>query len=67
MNKKKYSNANFMLEVILEESQKEPEFILRDRQGNVCTIGTIDDVKSFLLEICDEFKVSVSKSSNDGK
>lgn len=64
---KKFTSAHFALECIIEEGKKAPSYILRDRNGNICTVGSIDDVVSFLQETYDSFIAQKEASQSPEK
>lgn len=60
---KQYFSALFQVEMIIEGDQL-PKYILRDRQGNICVIGVIEDVEMFFGESYNQFVSSRKKSEN---
>jgi len=64
---KKFTSAHFALECIIKEGEKAPSYILRDRNGNICIIGSIDDVVGFLQETYDSFIAQKETSSETEK
>lgn len=60
---KQYFSALFQVEMIIEGDQL-PKYILRDRQGNICVIGVIEDVEMFFGESYNQFVTSRKKSEN---
>lgn len=46
------------------EGDQLPKYILRDRQGNICVIGVIEDVEMFFGESYNQFVTSRKKSEN---
>ena len=51
----KFTSAHFGLECIVKDGEKQPSYILRDRNGNICVIGDINDVEAFLSETFNSF------------
>lgn len=64
---KKFTSAHFALECIIKDGEKSPSYILRDRNGNICVIGSIDDVVSFLQETYDSFIAQKEASQSPEK
>lgn len=61
--KKKIVSAQFALECIIEEGSDAPQYILRDVQGHILTIGSIDDVTTFLGDAFDNYKSQLAASA----
>lgn len=63
----KFTCAHFALECIIEDGKKSPSYILRDRNGNICVVGSINDVVSFLQETYDSFIAQKKASQSPEK
>lgn len=63
----KFTSAHFSLECIVKDGEKSPSYILRDRNGNICVIGSIDDVEEFLTETFNSFIAQKETQHGNGE
>lgn len=63
---KKFFNAQFLLECIIADGDDQPVYELRDRNGQIAVLGSIQDVIDFLDQQYKLFCENRSKSSEKG-
>lgn len=61
---KKYQNASFALEFIVSDDGV-VTYVVRDRAGAVCVLGSLDDVVFFCNNLCEEVEKSKNVASDE--